>query len=179
MGSKSILSIALGLAIAVPASAFAAGQLFPHAGPFPAGTGARQAPPPAGPIKLKLGLTYENWGQPSAAVTANVPLALDNPSNVRCPVANGCHMIAEVAAELAVVNNAGSVGLCVYIDGNDANPGCNYIARVDPADGEVTLSNRLNYQMTAGIHTVQTFLVSQSGGTMFAYQADYALFSVK
>lgn len=176
MNSKRILSTAFGLAgaIAIPTGLSAAGHV-PHPTVPAYSATARQTPPPAA-AKMKLGLTYENWAAPSTAIVANTPLALDNPTQIKCPAAAGCRMIAEVAAMIAVINAPGSAGLCVYLDGNDANPGCNYISKVDPASGEVTLSNRLNYTMSAGFHTVQTFLVSQSAGTMYSYQADYALY---
>ncbi len=120
---------------------------------------------------INVGNDYKDIG--SGLVSIDSPLAFICPSG-------GCTITAEIHVQLGLNTIAGnSVGLCAYLDGVAMPPqGCPIAGTIPTDDSFVAYSFEFAKSgITAGKHTVQSFVSTNDGARRSRYLITYRLYT--
>lgn len=102
--------------------------------------------------------------------------ALDSPTTVVCPGTSGNCLIAADQNVQVVGSGAGRWAICSQVDGLFMNPPCPFLGRV-PTNGDfVAGAFSQNATVSAGSHTVQTFVFTDAAGSKSIYNINYRVY---
>ena len=146
-----------------------------------AGPAVNNAPQiaPAGLIfNRKLTSTTQSWDCCSTVAIDPGFVALDNPVNFTCPKGGTCTVSAEQNVQVSGSTSANRFAVCTEVDGSIIQePSCPYLGTV-PSDGSfITGSFVQNMSsVSAGNHTLQTFVYTDNGGNRAIFNITYRLY---
>jgi hypothetical protein len=137
------------------------------------------AAPPAAPIKHFLQGTYLISGNGfGASISAATFTAVDAASTVTCPGPTGtCTIAADQHVETRGSVASNDMALCLYVDGSPTANSCFFTADT-PSDGTFVQSANISWSGNVGVgtHTVQTFIYSTGGCTMYQFNLQYSVY---
>lgn len=135
------------------------------------------APPPSLIFNRKLASTTQSYGDPGTVVGSSF-VAIDSPLKFTCPN-GGCTVSAEENVQVSGTVAGNRWAICATVDGNFmAQPNCPFQGYVTSDGSYVSGSFVQNMSaVTAGPHTLQTFLYTDDGATLANYNITYRLYT--
>ncbi len=166
----SILAVGGGAAVSLQAQELRTGESGPT-------HGSKHQPPTSIIFNRKLVSTTQSYGEPGTSEGASF-VAIDSPLAFICP-AGGCTVSAEQNVQLSGSVAGNRWAICTAVDGNYMDqPDCPYLGYVS-SDGSYLAGSFVQNMsgVTAGKHTLQTFLYTDDGATLSIYNIVYRLYT--
>jgi hypothetical protein len=150
----------------------------------PTGVAPGQVSAPAGEsyvlaTKHVLQGTYTNFARPGSGTPfGSGVVAIDSPTSISCPGTSGtCTIEYDQSAQILNSSTSNNYGFCIYLDGSQVPPNCPSLGLL--AENSTFTGYSFSQEVSGvphGTHTVQTFILTASGGTLGYYTLTYRVY---
>ncbi len=122
---------------------------------------------------LKEAFLVETWGVTTQTIAPMTMVFDDAPQKIKCK--NACTVVTNNTAQLVSYYSYDHASICPVVDGVVTNGGC-YFSGSLPIATITNIANQTNLAVSAGTHTVQTYLYVTEPSYLGHYQNDYHVY---